>query len=37
MVNSKEPIKLRKRKMTNGYISLYLDIYLNGNRLKFRI
>lgn len=32
MVNSKEPIKLRKRKMTNGYISLYLDIYLNGSR-----
>lgn len=29
---SKEPIKLRKRKMPTGNITLYLDIYLNGER-----
>ena len=29
---SKEPIRLRKRKMPTGNISLYLDIYLNGRR-----
>lgn len=32
MTTSKEPIKLRKRKMASGNISLYLDIYLNGER-----
>lgn len=32
MVNSKEPIKLRKRKMSSGNTSLYLDIYREGKR-----
>ena len=32
MENSKEPIRLRKRKTPNGLFSLYLDIYLNGKR-----
>ena len=30
MGQSKEPIKLRKRKTPSGMESLYLDIYLNG-------
>lgn len=29
---SKEPIRLRKRKMPSGLTSLYLDIYLKGKR-----
>ena len=29
---SKEPVRLRKRKMKDGSESLYLDIYVNGNR-----
>lgn len=32
MSESKEPIRLRQRKMTTWNISLYLDIYLNGKR-----
>lgn len=32
MGNSKEPIRLRQRKMPTGNISLYLDIYVNGSR-----
>lgn len=32
MGNSKEPIKLRRRKTKSGNTSLYLDIYLNGER-----
>ena len=32
MGNSKEPIRLRKRKTPTGNTSLYLDIYLNGVR-----
>lgn len=32
MGQSKEPIRLRKRKTTTGLYSLYLDIYLNGKR-----
>ena len=32
MGQSKEPIKLRKRKTPSGMESLYLDIYLNGQR-----
>jgi hypothetical protein len=32
MGTSKEPIRLRKRKTPTGNISLYLDIYLNGQR-----
>lgn len=32
MGKSKEPIRLRKRKTPTGNISLYLDIYLNGER-----
>lgn len=32
MAESKEPIRLRQRKMPTGNISLYLDIYLNGRR-----
>ena len=32
MAHSKEPIRLRKRKTPTGLYSLYLDIYLNGQR-----
>ena len=32
MEKSKEPIRLRQRKMPTGNISLYLDIYINGRR-----
>lgn len=32
MTKSKEPIRLRRRKMPSGLTSLYLDIYLNGKR-----
>lgn len=32
MSESKEPIRLRKRKTSKGMTSLYLDIYLNGKR-----
>ncbi len=32
MGQSKERIKLRKRKTPSGMESLYLDIYLNGQR-----
>ncbi len=32
MNKSKEPVKLRQRKMPSGNISLYLDIYRNGKR-----
>ena len=31
-MNIKEPVKLRKRKLKNGNLSLYLDIYFNGVR-----
>ena len=34
MGQSKEPIRLRQRKTPAGLISLYLDIYLNGQRWK---
>lgn len=30
--NSKSPIKLRRKKLSNGEESLYLDIYFNGQR-----
>lgn len=29
---SKEPIKVRKKKLKDGSVSLYLDIYYNGKR-----
>ena len=32
MNKSKEPVRLRQRKMPSGNTSLYLDIYLNGRR-----
>lgn len=32
MEKSKEPIRLRQRKMPTGITSLYLDIYTNGRR-----
>lgn len=32
MNESKEPIKLRRRKMPSGNTTLYLDIYINGKR-----
>jgi hypothetical protein len=32
MGKSKEPIRLRQRKTASGSITLYLDIYLNGER-----
>jgi hypothetical protein len=28
----KEPVKLKRRPLTNGNESLYLDIYVNGKR-----
>ena len=31
-MNSKESIKLRKRKLPTGNTTLYLDIYRNGKR-----
>lgn len=31
MEKSKEPIRIRKRALRNGNISLYLDIYINGD------
>ena len=34
MSESKEPIRLRQRKMATGNISLYLDIYIDGKRWK---
>lgn len=32
MVKSKEPIRLRRRLMSSGLTSLYLDIYIDGKR-----
>lgn len=32
MAKSKEPIRLRKRKLKDGTYSLYLDIYIDGER-----
>lgn len=32
MAISKEPIRLRRRKMPSGLTSLYLDIYIDGKR-----
>jgi len=32
MANSKDPIRLRRRKTPTGLVSLYLDIYLDGKR-----
>lgn len=32
MRKTKDPIKLRKREISNGNTSLYLDIYINGRR-----
>ena len=32
MAKSKEPIRLRKRKLASGNISLNLDIYIDGKR-----
>lgn len=32
MQKSKEPVRLRQRKLSSGLTSLYLDIYLNGER-----
>ena len=33
-IAQKEPVKLREKKLSNGNISLYLDIYRNGKRHK---
>lgn len=30
--NTKEPVRLREKKLANGVLSLYLDIYVNGKR-----
>lgn len=30
--NTKEPVRLREKELTNGVLSLYLDIYVNGKR-----
>lgn len=32
MADIKEPIKIRRKSLKNGNISLYLDIYRNGKR-----
>ena len=32
MADIKEPIKIRRKQLANGNISLYLDIYHNGRR-----
>ena len=32
MANIKEPIRIRRKTLKNGNISLYLDIYRNGKR-----
>lgn len=32
MSESKDPIRIRRRKLANGTTSLYLDVYLNGKR-----
>lgn len=32
MGESKEPVRLRGRKLPNGNTSLYLDIYIGGKR-----
>lgn len=32
MGTAKEPIRLRRRKISTGNVSLYLDIYMNGKR-----
>ncbi len=32
MEKQKEPIRLRRKQLANGNISLYLDIYYNGKR-----
>ena len=32
--SQKEPVKLREKKLANGNVSLYLDIYRNGKRQK---
>lgn len=32
MEKSKEPIRLRMRKLKTGNTSLYLDIYMDGKR-----
>ena len=31
-IKVKEPIRIRERKLANGNISLYLDIYVKGTR-----
>ncbi len=33
-VAQKEPVKIREKKLANGNVSLYLDIYRNGKRHK---
>lgn len=32
--SQKEPVKLREKRLANGNISLYLDIYRSGKRHK---
>ncbi|HCY74024.1 MAG TPA: hypothetical protein DHU75_08155 [Rikenellaceae bacterium] len=34
--NTKEPVRLRQKALADGNISLYLDIYYNGERLASR-
>ena len=33
-ITQKEPVKLREKRLSNGGMSLYLDIYRNGKRHK---
>lgn len=33
-IAQKEPVKLREKKLSNGNISLYLDIYRNGKAAR---
>lgn len=33
-ITLKEPVRIRKKELKDGNKSLYLDIYMNGNRKK---
>jgi hypothetical protein len=33
-VQKKEPVKIREKKLANGNVHLFLDIYYNGKRTR---